>query len=87
MFFFPKESNNQFWWVTVFPMKSEQFLFGRETKTHILPTKINENKVRSGQFSGDDYSFRTLTIQQQQIIQSGEALFQQASSFHPTLES
>ena len=38
---FSRKINNPFWGVIVFPKKSDNFI-GRETKTHILPTKTNE---------------------------------------------
>ena len=38
---FPRKINNPFWEVSVFRRKVTIFI-GRETKTHILPTKINE---------------------------------------------
>ena len=45
---FSRKINNPFWGVIVFPKKSDIFFIGRETKTHILPTKINEkNSLRS----------------------------------------
>ena len=47
---FPRKINNPFCGVTVFHKKVTIFL-GRETKTHILPTKINEKNRSSQRFS------------------------------------
>ena len=38
---FPRKINNPFWVVIVFRRKVTIFI-GHETKTHILPTKMNE---------------------------------------------
>ena len=48
---FPRKINNPFCGVSVFPKKVTSFI-GRETKTHILPTKINNKKsIRSALLS------------------------------------
>ena len=43
---FPRKINNLFWEVTVFQKKKVTIFIGRETKTHILPTKINGKITR-----------------------------------------
>ena len=61
---FQRKINNPFWEVTFFRRKVTNFI-GREAKTHILPTKINE-KIAKVSPSNNNYSFKIKkTIQQQ----------------------
>ena len=72
---FPRKINNPFWEVTVFRGKVSIFI-GREAKTHILPTKINE-KIAKVSRSKNNSSFRIMiTIQQQQQQRSVAILAQ-----------
>ena len=47
---FQRKINNPFWVIFI----------GRESKTHILPTKINEKKIAKVSPSNNNYSFRTI---------------------------
>ena len=76
---FPRKINNPFWEWSFFQRKVAIFI-GRETKTHILPTKMNEQKSLRSASNNEEYNHST-------IILSGEAPFSQARSLHPTLVS
>ena len=56
---FPKKINNPFWEVTVFRRKVTKSI-GRQTKTRILPTNINENKFAKVSPLINNYSFEII---------------------------
>ena len=53
------KSTTRFGWSSFFRRKVTIFI-GRETKTHILPTKMNEKKIAKVSPSNNNYSFRIL---------------------------
>ena len=57
---FPRKINNPFWVVSVFFRRRVTIVIGRETKTHILPTKINEIKIANASPSNNNYFFRRI---------------------------
>ena len=77
----PRKSTTRFAGHRFFRGKVTIFI-GRETKTHILSTKINET-IRQGQSPSRVINHSTTRT----IIQSGEAPFSHARSLHPTLGS
>ena len=56
---FPNENQQPVLGVIVFPMKSDNFFNGRDTKIHILQTKMNE-KIAKVSPSDNNYSFRMI---------------------------
>ena len=58
MCLFPEENQQPVLGVTVFQIRVTIFI-RRETKTHILPTKINE-KIAKVSLSNNNYSFRII---------------------------
>ena len=56
---FPRKINNPFWGGNRFFRRKVTIFIGHETKTHILPTKINE-KIAKVSPSNNNYSFRII---------------------------
>ena len=66
--------------VSPFPRRKVTIFIGRETTTHILPTKINENKFAKVSSTNKNYSFRI-------INHSTTKINQQATSNKATIPS